>query len=174
MNTTTFKFLLVALIALTLGTGPAFAQEREMEMDWEESYSKNYVKEKKEMRKTNNLWYGLSKQTHCAITHRKLTKGTKQPYVDYMGYRVYICSEGVRWIFNKFPKRALRQIYDNGEQPVKLDLCQFCGQIKNSYKCCRDRETTKICNKCGKHLDSPGHCVPYGLIIPVPKPGENR
>lgn len=175
MNITTFKFLLVAtLIALSLSTGPALAQERKMEMDWEEDYSENYRKEKKVMRKKGNLWYGLAKQKHCAITHRKLTKGNKQPYVDYMGYRVYICSDGVRWIFNKFPKRALRQIFENGQQPLKLDLCQFCGEIKNTYKCCRDSDDTKICNDCGKHLNSPGHCVPYGFIIPVPRHGENR
>ena len=188
MNISTFRFLVVAtLLAIflipnyalavpnyALNDGRTTGRTAEMEMDWEDNYSKNYRREKQVMRKKNDLWYGLKKQMHCPITQRRLTDGEKQPYVNYKGYRIYFSSEAVIWIFHKYPKRALRRIYDNGEQPLKLDLCQFCGQIKNTYKCCRDRDTTRICNDCGKHLDSPGHCVPYGLIIPVPKPGENR
>jgi hypothetical protein len=175
MNMTTFKVLMVAtLIAITLNTTPVLAQEREYIMEWEADYDKGYEREKQVMRKKNNLWFGLKKQEHCPITQRTLTRGDKQPFIYYKGYKIYLSSDSVARLFWKYPKRALRRIYDNGEQPLKLDLCEFCGEEKGTYKCCRDREDTVICNKCGKHLNSPGHCVPYGLIIPVPAPGDTK
>ena len=165
------KMFVITISALLLWSASALLAA---EMEWEEGYDKTYHRERMAHRSKTNLWIGLHDQKNCPITYRPLKIRKNTPHVDYMGYRIYLSSEKLEWIFHKYPKRAIRRIFDRGQRPLKLDLCPFCGEEKNTYQCCRNMESTVICNKCGKHKNSPGCCVPNDFILPVPAPGDEK
>ena len=143
-----------------------------LNMLYPEAY-KGVDRRRKQVRKSEDPWYGLNRQKQCPISGRKFL-GRYEHYVDYKGYRVYLSDKRLKWIFNKFPRRSIRRLYDWGERPEKLNLCERCGEIKKSDKCCRRTLETKVCPLCPKHYRSPGCCVPHGYILEVPPPKVRR
>ena len=165
----------LALVAVFLAiTGGAFAQNPmpSLRMLAPEAF-KGIDLRRQQVRKTEDPWFGLNPQDQCPISGRRLL-GRFENYVDYKGHRIYLSDKRLAWIFRKFPRRAIRQLYDWGERPERLNLCQRCGHIKNSAKCCRRSLDTATCPLCRKEAKSPGCCVPADYKLPVPPPRAKR
>ena len=173
MGTRATFCLLVVTVFLSIGN-EAFAQNPmpSLNMLRPEAF-KGIDLRRQQVRRAEDPWYGLNKQDQCPISGRRLL-GRFENYVDYKGHRIYLSDRRLKWIFNKFPNRSIRQLYDWGERPERLNLCQRCGEIKNSVKCCRRTVDTVLCPICRKHAKSPGCCLPADYILKVPPSGVKR
>lgn len=176
-----FHLSLLALVFLFLtvySPVPSTARAEEKMPSLEELKPESYRGKdprSKVYRRANNPWFGLNEQSRCPVSGRRFHgKAKGRHHIDYKGYRFFLSDSKLKWIFRKYPNRAIRQLYDWGMRPQRLDLCQVCGEIHSSKKCCSGGLEVKRCEECQKYHRSPGCCLGEGYVLELPKSRKQR
>ena len=99
-------------------------------------------------------FYISRSQTKCPVTGKLIDK---KIYVDTNSYRIYVCSNTCIEKVKSDPQKFIKKFLENGEDPEKrIVVCQKCGEIKDSEKCCA--KDAPRCKNCGLIKDSLGCC----------------